>query len=129
MQLQHVFAAGRLMQPVDILRDDRAQLAFGLQFRQTLMRPVRLNAVDHELFPVEAVIFLRVAGEKARAEDRLGRIFPLLVVQAVHAAEIRDPAFRADACAAEKDDVAAPVDPVFELLHFRIHPVRLPYRF
>ena len=34
MQLEHIFAPGRLMQAVDILRDDRLQLALALQLRQ-----------------------------------------------------------------------------------------------
>lgn len=39
------------------------------------------------------------------AEDRFGRVFIVLVVQAVGATEIGDAAFRRDAGAAEEDDV------------------------
>ncbi|MNJ05711.1 hypothetical protein D3C73_1672190 [compost metagenome] len=34
MQLKYLLAAGKLMQAVDILRDDRLKLALALQFRQ-----------------------------------------------------------------------------------------------
>ena len=114
VQLQNVLAAGGLVQPVDILRDDGAQLSLLLQLGQTQMGAVGLDALDHQLFPVKAVILCRVTGKKACAEDLLRRIAPLLVVQAVHAAEIGDAALRADAGAAEEDHVIALVYPFFQ---------------
>ena len=52
VQLQHVFAAGRLMQSVDILRYNGAQLALALQLRKSQMRTIGLHAVDNELCPI-----------------------------------------------------------------------------
>ena len=104
MQLDHVFAPGGLVQPVDVLRHHGAELALLLELRKAQMRAVGPDALDHELFPVEAVVLLRVALEKAAAQDRLRRIAPLLVIQAVHAPEIGDPQdnllFCAGICAA-----------------------------
>ena len=116
VQFEHVFAAGSLVQSVYVLRDHGAQLSFPLKLRKTQMNAVGLHALDDELGAMEAVILLRVFDEKAVAQDRLGRVFPLLVVQTVDTAEIRDPAFRTDARAAEKDDVVAFRDPFFEFI-------------
>ena len=44
--------------------------------------------MKHELFTVEAVIFLRVPVKEAAAQNSLGRVLPLLVIQAVDAPEI-----------------------------------------
>ena len=60
VQLEHVLAPGRLMQAVDILRDDCLELALTLQLRQTQVGAVGLGPVDNELVPVESVILLRV---------------------------------------------------------------------
>ena len=66
------------------------------------MGPVGLHAVNDQLLPVEAVILLRVPPEKAGAENGLRRVFPLLVVQSVHAAKVGNSRFRADARSAKK---------------------------
>ena len=61
-------------------------------------------------FLVKSVKFGGIAHKKGVAEDGFGGIAPLLVVQAVHAAEVGDARFGADACAAEKDDGTGLVD-------------------
>ena len=129
MQLKHLFAAGRLMEPVDVLRHDGAELSLPLQLGQAQVGAVRLDAVDHELFPMEAVILLRVPLEKAVAQDRLWRISPFLVIQAVDAAEIGDAALRADAGAAEENDIVALRDPVFQLKDLLVHDRVLLFTF
>ena len=125
VQLEHVFAPRRLVQPVDVLRDQGAQLAFALQLRQAQVRPVGLRAVHHQLRVVEAVILLRVAVKERPREDGLRRIVPLLVVEPVHAAEIRYAALGGHAGPAEKDDVVALRDPLAELFDFCVHLPRL----
>ena len=121
MQLQHVFAAGRLMQSVDILRYNGAQLALALQLRKAQMRTIGLHAVDNELCPMKPVILLRVTLKEAVAQNCLRRVLPLLIIQAVNAAEIRYPALGADSCAAEKHDIVALRDPFFKLVNLSVH--------
>ena len=113
MQFEHILAPGRLMQAVDVLRDDRLELALALQLRQTQVGTIGLGPVDDELIPVKFVVLLRVRHEEGMTQDRLGRIIILLVIQAVHAAKIRDAALGRDAGAAEKHDPVAAVDPLF----------------
>lgn len=101
MQLEHILAPGRLMQAVDILRDDRLQLALALQLRQAQVGAVGPGPVNDELVTVEFVVLLRMRHEEGVAQDRLGRIIIFLVIQAVHTAEIRDAALGRDAGTAE----------------------------
>ena len=79
------------------------------------MSTIRFYALHDKLSAVEPIILLRVARKKAVAQNGLRRIVPLLIVQAVYASEIRDPAFRADAGTAEKDNVVAIADDLFQL--------------
>ena len=64
MQLEHIFAPGRLMQAVDILRDDRLQLALALQLRQAQVGAVGPGPVNDELVTVEFVVFSGCAMKK-----------------------------------------------------------------
>ena len=92
VQLEHILAPGRLMQPVDILRDDGLQLPLALQLGKAQVRAVGLGTVHDELVPMKFVVFLRMRHEKRVAQDRLGRIVILLVIEAVHTAKIRNAA-------------------------------------
>ena len=112
------------MQPVDILRDDGLQLPLALQLGKAQMRTVGLGAVHNELVPMEFIVFFRMRHEKRVAQDRLGRIVILLVIEAVHTAKIRNAALGRDTGAAEKHDPVTAVDPLFELLNV-IHELRL----
>ena len=67
VQLQHLFAACCLVQPVDILGNDRFQLSFLLQLRQRQMRPVRLCIREQHLIAVKPVKFLWLSHIKAVA--------------------------------------------------------------
>lgn len=49
VKLQHLFAACRLMQPIYILSDDRAQLSLLLKLRKLEMRGIGLYVIDNEL--------------------------------------------------------------------------------
>ena len=55
--------------------------------------------------------------EKAVAEDCFRRIIVGLVIQTVHTAEVRNIAFGAYACTAEKDDFSCVVYDGLEFLH------------
>ena len=85
------------------------------------MRRIGLNALNNELFPVELVVFLRVPRKKCVAQDRLGRVFLLLIVQAVDTAEIGYSAFGGHARPAEKHDIIAFDYPLFKLQNFLVH--------
>ena len=50
---------------------------------------------------------LRVRFPEGVAQDGLGRVVVFLMVEAVHAAEIRDAALGGHTCTAKKDDVLA----------------------
>ena len=113
VQLIDVFAARLLVQAVDVLRDDGAQLARAFQLCQLLVRGVGLGLERQHLFAIKAVEILGVLIEKRMAEDRLGRVVKFLVVQAVHAAEVRDPALGTHAGAAEEHDVVTFCNPGF----------------
>ena len=68
--------------------------------------------------PVKAEEILRPALVKAVGNDRFGRIFELLVIQAVHAAEVRDAGLGGHARAAEEYDPPGFIDPLFECFDF-----------
>ncbi len=76
VKLQHLFAACRLMQPIYILSDDRAQLSLLLKLGKLEMRGIGLYVIDNELFPVKSVILLGITGKERVAEYRFGRILP-----------------------------------------------------
>ena len=121
MQLEHLLRAGLLMQSVDVLRDDSAAFALALPFCELEVRGVRLRVERKHFRAVEPVEFCGLAEEKRVAENGLRRILVLLIVQTVYRTEIRDAALGRNACAAEKDDVVAAVDPFLELCDFRSH--------
>lgn len=107
VELQDVFAAGRLVEAVDVLGDDGFQLSFLFPLGQLFVGLVGLDAGHQELVPVvfeELFGHTRVAG---MAEHEFRREFIFLTVEAVLASEIRYAAFGGNAGAAEKDDVAA----------------------
>ena len=116
VQLVHGFAACRLMQAVNVLGDHCPQLALLLQLCQPQMGGVGLCPLYDQLVAVKTVKFLRVFLPEGMAEDGFGRVVVFLVVQPVHAAEIRDAALRRNARTAEKDDAAAFCNNVFQCL-------------
>ena len=128
MQLNDALAARGLMQPVNVLRDDGAQLPFPLKLGKPPVRRVRLHRfVRDELGAVKAEEFFRVLLEKRVAQNRLRGIFIFLPVQPVRAAKIRDAGFRGHARAAEKDDVVAPGDPLAEHRNIVLHGNTPPF--
>ena len=116
VQLVHRFAARRLMQTVNVLGDHSPQLTLLLQLCQPQMGSVGFCVLYDQLIAVKTVKLLRVFLPEGMAEDGFGRVIVFLVVQPVHAAEIRDAALCGYARAAEKDDAAAFCNDVFQCL-------------
>ena len=61
VELQHVFAAGGLVEPVDILGHHGLQFSGGLPFRQLVVGGVGLGLRGQHLGPIEAEEFFGVA--------------------------------------------------------------------
>ena len=87
------------------------------------MGGVGLGVQRQHLGAVEVVELLRVRLVKRVAEHRLRRIPELLVVQAVHAAEVRDAGLGGHAGAAEKHDVVRAVCQLFQSADGIVHTV------
>ena len=102
VELVYLFAARRLMKSVDILRDNGAELSLLFPFRKLEMRGIRLCAETVHLRAIEAVKLLRFLLEKCVAEYGLGRVIPLLTVQAVNTAEVGYAALGGNSGSAEK---------------------------
>ena len=92
MQFQHFFAAGQLVQAVDVLGDDRFQLSGLLQLRQLEVGRVGPGRRENHFFLVEIIKLGGVAAIKRMAQHRFRRILILLVVKSVHTPEIGNPA-------------------------------------
>ena len=113
MQLVDALAAGLLVQAVDVLGHDGAELAGLFERGELFVRLVRLIVQREHLFTVKFEEIFRVLIEKRVAQDRLGRIVEFLVIQAVRAAEVRDAGLGRHARAAEKHDVVTFGNPGF----------------
>ena len=118
MELIHRPAARGLVQAVDVLGDHRLAFALLFQGRQPQMGGVGLGPVNDELFAVEVKEFGGVLHKEGVGKHGLRRIAEGLVVQTVHAAEIRDAALGGNTGAAEKHQAAAFLDQTFQ---FRYH--------
>ena len=114
-------AARLLVEAVDVLGDDGAELSLVLPLGQLQMGGVGLRVGAEHLGVVEAEKLLRVGLVKGVAQNHLRGILPLLVVQPPGGAEIRDAGLRRDTRAAEKDDVVGPVNERFQLFYFICH--------
>ena len=115
VQLQNLFAAGHLVQAVNILGHNGHQLARGLQLRQLAVRRIGAGGQTKHFLPVKIKKLRRVTDKKTVAEDGLRGIGVLLMVQAVYGTKIRDSAFGGDAGPAEKNDTARII---YQLLQF-----------
>ena len=67
MQLQHCFAAGSLMQSINILRDDCFQFAFLFPLGKLFMRSVWFCVRRQHLGTVKPVKFFRILPKKGMA--------------------------------------------------------------
>ena len=79
------------------------------------MGGVGLGPGEEQLFSVEVEEFLRVLLIKGVAQHDLRGIGKLLVIEAVHTAEVGDARLGAHAGASKKHDVVAAVDPRLQL--------------
>jgi hypothetical protein len=111
VQLNHVPAAGQLVQAVDILRYDREKPAGFFQFGQLKMRGIGPGVGIQHFFPVKSKKQFFVAFIKTAAYDLFRRIGVFLPEQPARAAKIRDAALDGYAGAAEKDDGRTAVEP------------------
>ena len=102
MELQHVFAAGRLVQPVDVLRNYGAQRTLCLKLRKAPMRCIRFGIQRDHLVAVILEKRLGVAVEKSTRDNLLRRQLVFLRIETIGAAKVGDAAFGGHACAAEK---------------------------
>lgn len=106
VQFKNLFTARFLMQSVDVLRDDRAELSPFFQPRQSQMTGVGLGGGKEHFSFIKAVKFGGFLHEERMGNDTFGRVLVFLIVQPVRRAEIGNTAFRTDPCAAEKHRVA-----------------------
>lgn len=79
------------------------------------MGSIRLSFWEEHLIPVKTEEFFRMGTVKAVAQYGLRRIVVLLMVQTIHAAEVRNAAFGGDAGTAEKYNVIIGIN---DLLQF-----------
>ena len=114
VKLQDSLASGGLMESIDILRDHSTHLSGMFQLRQLFMGGVRLSFWEEHLIPVKTEKFFRMGTVKAVAQYGLRRIVVLLMVQTVHAAEVRNPAFGGDAGTAEKYNVIVGINDLLQ---------------
>ena len=124
VKLQHLLAARRLMQAVDILGDDRLALASALQLRQRQMGGVGLCLRIEHHPAVKIPEFIRVSDKVFMREHFFIAAAPGGVVNALMgAAEIRDAAGGRHARPAEKYDIPRLRDPLPECFRFFGHYV------
>ena len=88
MQLDHIAAAGQLVQPIDILGDDGGQAPGGLELRQLAVGGVRAGVGKDQLFAIETEEHLGLLLEERMAQNGFRRIGIVLTVNAGRAAEI-----------------------------------------
>ena len=110
VKLQDSLASGGLMQSIDILRDHSMHLSGTFQLRQLFMGSIRLSFWEEHLIPVKTEEFFRMGTVKAVAQYGLRRIVVLLMVQTIHAAEVRDPALGGDTGSAKKYDIVVGIN-------------------
>ena len=119
VKLQHLPAAGLLVQAVDVLGNDGLQPSLLLPLGQLPVGGVGLCPGGQHLGPVKIVKLRLAAHIEAVAQDGFRRVLEFLVIQAVHAAEIRNPGFGGYPGSAEKDDafrLCHPLPQGFDLL-------------
>lgn len=107
MQFQHIARASRRVQAVNVLCHHGVYMALPLQAGQGQMRRVRLCMRVQHFFAVELKKFRRVLYKKGVRQNFFRRPGPLLMIQAVLRAEIRDAALTRDARPAEKHGAVA----------------------
>lgn len=102
MQLKDVLRARYLVKTVDVLRHHGIELARCLQLGELGMRAIGLCVERNHLLAIK-IVEVRLMGHKERMrEHRLGRIVELLMIEAIHAAKIRNSTRRGHARTAKE---------------------------
>ena len=104
MEFIDLFAAGCLMQAVNVLGDNSQELAFLFPLGELQVRLVGLGVERQHLIPVETEESFWLLHKEGMGQDGFRRVIILLIIESVYAAEIRDTAFRGNAGTAEEDD-------------------------
>ena len=120
VELQHIFAAGRLVQAVDVLRYHGAQSSLRFELRKAQVRGVRFGIQRYHFVAVILEKRLGIAVEKTARDNLLWWQLIFLCVQSIGAAKVGDAAFGRHARAAEKHHATrrAFVDPLVEKFDF-----------
>ena len=121
VQFKHFFAAGHLVQTINILRDNGRELSGGFQLRQLAVGCIGTGCKTDHLLPVEIVKLRRVADKKAVAEDGFRWVIKFLIVKAIDRTEIGNAAFGRDTGTAEKDYAMVLINHLLEFLDILIH--------
>ena len=106
MQFVDFFAAGGLVQAVDVLGDYGQEFSGRFQLGKLVVGRVWLYALNYQFFAVKTVEFLGIRVKKRAADDGFGRILPFLAVKAVLASKVGDSAFGLNSRSAKKDNFA-----------------------
>ena len=117
VKLQDSLTSGGLMQSIDILCYYSTYFSGTFQLCQLFMGGVRLSFWEEHLIPVKTEKFFRMGTVKAVTQYGLRRIVVLLMVQTVHAAEIRNPTFGGDTGTAEKYNVIVGINDLLQFLN------------
>ena len=111
VKLQHLPASRHLVEAVNVLGNDRLKLPPLLQPGQGLVGLVWDSIGKQHPVLIKSVEFLRIPHIKAMAYDGLRRVLILLVIEPVHTAEIRNPAFRGYSGSAKEHNVITAANP------------------
>ena len=122
VELDDVPRAGQRMEPVDVLREDRPHEPLPLHAREYIMYNIGLApALGLHEYP-HAVEILRMDAKDVDAEDLLhAHAMPVLGIEAVGAAEIRNSGEGRDACAGEGNGVLRPLQEGRQFVEFLLH--------
>ena len=93
VQLQHIFTARHLVQPINILCNNSGQLARSLQFSQLVVSSIGLCRNAYHFLTIKIIKLCGMTDKKAVTENGFRRVIKLLMIQSINRAKIGDPAF------------------------------------
>ena len=125
MQLENPLGSRRLVEPVDVLRDDGRKRATLFELRQKLVRGIRRDSLAGVFLRKPLPIRLRVGLEEVNGQNALDRDFAILMEKPFGAAKVRYARLRRDPGAAEKDDAIRLRDPLSQLAPLTVHATSL----
>lgn len=125
VQFENPLGSRRLVQPVDVLRDDGGKRAPLFELRQKLVRGIRRDSLAGIFLRKPLPIRLRVGLEEVDGQNALDRDFAILMEKPFGAAKVRYARLRRDPGAAEKDDAIRLRDPLSQLAPLTVHTTSL----